>query len=325
MHRWITTSLKIAPSAVFAATRLVGQSPRADTSSFVTMQGRDTLAIEQFVRTGNTIAGAWIQHQGGVYVHDYTLVLGEDGWPTQYTMTLYTNRPHTFLLSVTYGSDSATRIVVRDSAAVTERVATQKGYPVGALSVAGMALALERARRTRVDSTSIVLDRAEMRGASPVLPVRFFGRDSVRVGVATLGRVDGDGRLLALRDGPRETLRTSPLPVARLLAGFLRADSAAKAARVAIELPPAALQRFVGEYSLNPRAVLSVTLDRDRLVIRAGQQPVARLLASSPTTFFLEDSLGLTIEFESDASGNVTALSLVQAGARQRAEKTRSP
>jgi hypothetical protein len=114
------------------------------------------------------------------------------------------------------------------------------------------------------------------------------------------------------------------LPVAKLLAGFLTADSAARAARVAIALDPAILQRFVGEYSLNPRAVLSVTLDGDRLMIRVGQQPAARLLASTPTTFFLEATLGLTIEFESDAIGNVTALSLVQAGARQRAEKTKS-
>jgi hypothetical protein len=289
----------------------------------VTVQGKDTVAIEQYVRTGNVITGAWIQHQSGVYVHDYSLVLRDDGWPAQYVMTLYTSRPHTFLLSVTYGPDSATRIIVRDSVAVTERVVAQKAFPQGALSIVGLALALERVRRTPVDSTVIPLDRAELRGVSPILPVRFFGSDSARIGTATWARVDRDGRLLALREGPRDTRRVSFLPVAKVLAGFMSADSAARAERVAITLPPAALQRLVGEYSLNPRTVLTIALDGDRLMMHTGQQAPVRLLAASATTFFLEAAVGLTFEFESDAVGAVTALTLVQGGARQRAVKTK--
>jgi hypothetical protein len=238
-------------------------------------------------------------------------------------MTLYTSRPHTFLLSVTYGSDSATRIVVRDSVAVTERVVAQKAFPQGALSIAGLALALERARRTPVDSTAIPLDRAEIRGVSPILPVRFFAGDSARIGTATWARVDRDGRLLALRDGPRDTRRVSSLPVAKLLAGFVSADSAARAARVAITLPPRVLQRLVGEYALNPRTVLTIALDGDRLMMHTGQQAPVRLLAASPTTFYLEAAVGLTFEFESDPSGTITALTLLQGGARQRAVKTK--
>jgi hypothetical protein len=37
----------------------------------------------------------------------------------------------------------------------------------------------------------------------------------------------------------------------------------------------------------------------------------------------VEAALGVTFEFETDATGNVTALTLVQSGVRQRAAKTK--
>jgi hypothetical protein len=325
-RHWIATIAGLFSGIPLVTTRADGQSPAASPSTafFVTTQGRDTVAIEHYVRTGNTITGQWIQHQGGVYVHDYALVLGNDGWPTQYVMTLYTTKPrHTFLLSVTYESDSTTRIIVRDSSALTERVAAQKAYPIGALSILGEALALERARRSHADSTMLCLDRAEVRGLSTPLPVKFFGVDSVQIGGSVLARVDRDGQLLALREGPRETRRVASLDVPMLVARFVTADSVARASRVAIALPPSALQRFVGEYSLSPRVTIQVALDGDNLMVHAGQQPPTRMLPASPTTFFVEAALGVTFEFETDATGNVTALTLVQSGVRQRAAKTK--
>ena len=309
-----------AIAALCVAPPLAAQAP--DTASFITLQGKDTVAIEQYVQTGRLITGAWIQNQGGVFVHDYTLVLRADGWTAQYVMSLYTPRPpHTFLISVTYGADSATRIMVRDSVATTNRVVTQQSYPLAALSTLGLELALARARRAGTDSSTIILDRTEARGPSPSLPVRFFGFDSVRVGAMLAGRVDRHGRLLALRDGPRETRRVPSLDVAKLVAEFIRADSVARAARIAIDLPPAVLQRFVGEYSLTPAAVAVVELAGAGLTIRVGKQPPRQLLAASPTKFFLESTAAVTFEFEVDATGTVTGLTLVQGSVRQRAAK----
>jgi hypothetical protein len=321
---WIATIAGLFSAIPLVTTRAEGQSPSplSDTVFFVTTQGKDTVAIEHYVRTGNTITGQWIQHQGGVYIHDYALVLGNDGWPAQYVMTVYTAKPrHTFLLSVTYGSDSATRIIVRDSIALSERVPAQNAYPLGALSILGEALALERARRAHTDSTLLYLDRAEVRGLSTPLPVKFFGADSARIGAAVMARVDRNGELLALREGPRDTRRVASLDVVRLVAGFVTADSVARASRVAITLLPAALQRFVGEYALNPRVTIQVALDGDKLMVHVGQQPPTRLVPASPTTFFLEATLGVTVEFETDATANVTALTIIQSGARQRAAK----
>jgi uncharacterized protein DUF3471 len=327
----ISMRAALLSSVSFFATPLAAQS--SDTTFFVTTQGTDTVAIEHYVRTGNTITGEWIQAQGAI-VHPYLLVLGKDGWPEHYVMTLYTTRPftgqtgsltrpHTFLLSVTYGADSATRIKVLDSIAFTERVVTQKAYPVGALSILATELALARARQSHTDSTTITLDRAQVRGPSPSLPVKFFGADSVRIGTTMSGRVDQIGRLLALRDGPRETRRVSSLPVATMLARFNAAsDSAPK--RVEIALPRATLERFVGEYvTENPTASVAITIDENKLMWQVGSQPPRRLLASSPTTFFFESVLGVTVEFETDTAGNVTALTQVTGSLRRRARKTK--
>jgi hypothetical protein len=115
----------------------------------------------------------------------------------------------------------------------------------------------------------------------------------------------------------------SSLDVSKLVAGFVTADSAAKAARVAIVLSPAALQRFVGEYSPSPTVAIVLTLDGNKLMMRIGNQPAVQLLAASPTKFFLESTTAATFEFDTDAAGNVTALTLVQGSARQRAVKTK--
>lgn len=320
LRDWSAARACLASVALLFASRLAAQS--ADTTSFVTTDGKDTVSIEQYTRTGNTITGAWIQHQGGVFVHDYALVLGNDGWPAHYVMTLYTSRPHTFLMSITYGSDSATRILVRDSVAGTERVVAQKAYPAIALSVLGMELALVRAHSAHTDSSNILLDRAEQRGPAQPLAVRFFGADSVRIGAAMWARLDRNGRLLAVRNGPQETRRVRSLDVAKLVAGFIAADAAAEAARVEIALPPDALQRFVGEYALTPTVSLVITLDGNKLMGRVGTQPAFQLFAQSPTTFFLR-AAPATVEFDTDAAGAVTGLTVVQGGARRRATKTK--
>jgi pimeloyl-ACP methyl ester carboxylesterase len=86
--------------------------------------------------------------------------------------------------------------------------------------------------------------------------------------------------------------------------------------------PRAELQRFVGEYPLAPTFVITITRDGDKLMLQATGQPALPLTAESATTF----SIGMVsakIEFETDAAGNVTALTLVQNGARQRAPKAK--
>ena len=53
------------------------EAQSADVATFIVVQGNDTVSLEQFTRSGNTVSGVWISNQSGqVQVHDYTLTLG---------------------------------------------------------------------------------------------------------------------------------------------------------------------------------------------------------------------------------------------------------
>ena len=84
----------------------------------------------------------------------------------------------------------------------------------------------------------------------------------------------------------------------------------------------AELQRFVGEYTLTPDFVMTVTRDGGKLSLQATAQPAFVLTPESATTFSIK-VVDAVIEFETDPTGKVTALVLVQNGARQRAPKTK--
>lgn len=111
-----------------------------------------------------------------------------------------------------------------------------------------------------------------------------------------------------------------------LLTGAPTADAVAAAAtpapaaRAAIALPAAALDRLVGEYPLAPTFVLAVRREGARLFAQATGQPALELFADSPTTFFLR-AVDARVEFQTDAAGAVTGLVLVQNGVRQPAPK----
>ncbi|MBC7895126.1 MAG: serine hydrolase [Cytophagaceae bacterium] len=94
----------------------------------------------------------------------------------------------------------------------------------------------------------------------------------------------------------------------------------APAVRKEIALSADALQRFVGEYPLAPNFVITITRTGDKLFAQATGQPQFALFAEAEAKFFFK-VVDAQLEFETDATGNVTAVVLVQNGARQRAPK----
>jgi hypothetical protein len=82
------------------------------------------------------------------------------------------------------------------------------------------------------------------------------------------------------------------------------------------------LHRFVGEYPLNPSFVMTVTHDGGKLFLQATGQPAFLMAPESATSYSIK-AANAVIEFETDSAGKVTALVLVQNGARQRASKTK--
>ena len=70
--------------------------------------------------------------------------------------------------------------------------------------------------------------------------------------------------------------------------------------RVEIELSPAQLDRFVGEYSLGATTV-PVTRDGNHLLFHSPQATPLQLLAMSPSEFFVKKP-DLVVAFEADSA-----------------------
>lgn len=330
-------SLRLAAFVVLcAAFPLVAQSTP---TTFLTTVGKDTFCFEQYSRKGNVVSGTWVvMHSPGVYVHDYTITLSDDGLPTHYTMKYSTpgdpNPPQIDLFDVAYGRDSATIAFSGKDSSSTRRLAMHDAFPLLGQSWVGIELALTRMRRLHVDSTSVTL-HPPTQPSSPITiaPVRFVASDSALLGPIRM-HISGDAGILDFHNGTLDVRRVAPIDVRALTDGFVKefaprraALAAAAAARVEITLTPAQLERFVGDYTLGP-ATATIARDGEHLTLRITQQqqqqPPLTLLASSPTEFFIRKP-DLVITFETDANGGVIGLTLGSGDARQRLTRVKRP
>ncbi|MFQ5640485.1 MAG: serine hydrolase [bacterium] len=87
-----------------------------------------------------------------------------------------------------------------------------------------------------------------------------------------------------------------------------------------IKLETGLMQRYVGEYELQPGFVFTVTLESDGLMVQATGQPKVPVYAESTTRFFYK-VVNAKIEFKLDAKGEVEGLTLFQAGREMYAAK----
>lgn len=90
--------------------------------------------------------------------------------------------------------------------------------------------------------------------------------------------------------------------------------------RALVQLPVAQLQKLTGDYELMPNFILTVSLEKEQLMIQATGQPKAELLAENENSFYLT-VVEAGITFDKDASGNVTGLKLNQGGQTMPAKK----
>jgi D-alanyl-D-alanine-carboxypeptidase/D-alanyl-D-alanine-endopeptidase len=89
-----------------------------------------------------------------------------------------------------------------------------------------------------------------------------------------------------------------------------------------IQVEPAILERYVGEYELTPNFKIVVTREEGRLFVQATAQPRLEVFARAETEFFLK-VVDARITFVKDDSGKVTGLVLHQGGMDQKARKVR--
>ena len=87
-----------------------------------------------------------------------------------------------------------------------------------------------------------------------------------------------------------------------------------------VAVSPAVLAAYPGTYQIAPTFSLVVTLDGPSLSVQATGQPKFPLFAESETRFFLK-VVDAQLTFEKDAGGKVTAVTLTQGGASQRAAR----
>lgn len=78
-------------------------------------------------------------------------------------------------------------------------------------------------------------------------------------------------------------------------------------------LPAEVLERYTGDYELQPGFVISISRDGNRLLAQATGQPQFELFAQSQTRFFLRE-VAAQIEFHLESSGPAVALTLFQNG-----------
>jgi hypothetical protein len=317
--------------AVLCPPRLAAQSSSAVT--FIIMQGKDTVSIEQFTRVGNTITGVWIPNNGQVQVHDYVLTLDAAGQPLRYDMAVSFpdgagHLPPTEAKYVLeFGGDSLTLTTGRANP-VTRRIAMKSGtYPAVGWSVLDRELSLTRLRAARADSGDFAFTQISGGRAAPaqVVPVQFVGADSAIVGT-THFKVDEAGHIVGWRlASGEEARRVQPIDVKKYEDALIAADAQAEAAARAtlITLPAAALDRLVGDYVLNANVTLAVARDGNKLTLRNGPRPAADLFAHSARLFSIGRAVsGQMIEFETDSAGNATALTiLAPGGLKQRVPK----
>jgi CubicO group peptidase (beta-lactamase class C family) len=83
--------------------------------------------------------------------------------------------------------------------------------------------------------------------------------------------------------------------------------------REEITLPPEILERYVGDYEMQPGIIITITREGDHLMASAGNQPPAQLYAESETTFFFR-VIDAEISFQIRPDGTAEQLTLYQNG-----------
>ena len=107
---------------------------------------------------------------------------------------------------------------------------------------------------------------------------------------------------------------SSPDTIARKIAGIYNAELKPEEPKRA-SLNPAVLDAYVGRYELEPGYVLSITKDRDRLMVQAPEVPKYELIPESDTKFFVDVQEGW-ITFVKNGDGKVTHLMIQPADSK---------
>jgi hypothetical protein len=88
-----------------------------------------------------------------------------------------------------------------------------------------------------------------------------------------------------------------------------------------IAVDPKVFDRYVGQYTVAPTFILTVTRDGDRLFVQATGQPKLELFAEGEKEYFLK-VVDAQVTFEVSQQGNAIGLVLHQNGRNTSARRT---
>ena len=221
-------ALVIASFVSMAAPQLNAQTT---SGAFITTLGKDTVAVEQFTRTGNVLTGDYVTRQGGVVVNHYVLRFDVNNAPSRLDLTQQRadgspipNGPKAVTFTV---ADKEAVIVIEKDPVITRKFAVSMPFPLLGTSVGMFEVAFRFVRTLGADSTSFAglpLNAAEL--PNP-LQVRFLGADSARLWTATgplYLRVNKAGEIQGMSgretDTKIEVRRAPSIDLKKLIAGF---------------------------------------------------------------------------------------------------------
>jgi hypothetical protein len=230
----------LAVAALAACRASTSPSPSAAQSgAYVIRLGNDTVAVDQYTRTGNRIEGTLVQRAPRTTVTRYAVLLNPDGTPASFETSsrlpdgsLIPNAPRS--MSVTFTGDSAITRIQRDSVTIVRAAASHAIPTIGnAFSLYAIPIAVLRA--TRADSALYAGYSAGAREPTSVPVVRkgpnrywayYFGNPFE---ITT----DDRGQILSV-DGAHTTLhivtsRQDPMDVAALATAFAERERQSRA------------------------------------------------------------------------------------------------
>lgn len=236
--RFLAIAPLLAAAACAPSTTVSSPSPDASTS-YVVRLGADTVAVERFTRAGNRIESAIVQRSPQTFTGNSNIEMGANGLPTtwRYESRLPNGaRPTNGATAIfTFGTDSSTYQVMRDTGAMTtRRIGGGGAIPSLGNSMLTQNLAIAYARLQGRDS--VMVPTIGTAGGRGTIPVRFVTPDSVRVwyfGSPMYAKLDADGQVRWI-DGANTTnkilgVRVPRLDLASLTTGFANRDVAAGA------------------------------------------------------------------------------------------------
>lgn len=189
--KFSTRRSTLVAASISCAASLVGLTSHAQSvtsGGFVATLGKDTVAFEQYTRTGNVMTGDYVTVQGGVTASHYVLKFDVNNMPSELTLTQMRGDGSPIpggpsSVKMTVGANETIVDILKEPP-VQRKFAVKVPYPLLGTSIAMFEVAMQRLRTLGNDSVSFAglpLNAQEL--PSPI-QVKFLGTDSARVWTA---------------------------------------------------------------------------------------------------------------------------------------------